>query len=114
MIDQEILNGLVQVRDMLKKTTTAYYNASKRHSISKHDHDKTFCIAQADGTLVGKNEDARYGSFVIAYPNTVADLERAEIELNDARKELELARIEEAYFARLLQLATMANGETDG
>lgn len=116
MIEQEILQGLVATRDKLKIATRAFYDASIHHLQVKSQHDKTLAVALAEGTLTGKNEDARYGSFVLAYPELVADLEGWEVTLARARQELELARIDEAYFARLVQLATLVNGigETDG
>lgn len=107
MIEAEILQGLVATRDKLKKAVNDFYEASIYHLRSKGQHDRTYCVAQAEGTLFGKNEDARFGAFAVAYPELVADLEDAEIRLARARQELELARIDEAYFARLVQLATL-------
>lgn len=103
----EIDKYMAQDARALRSATINYYNAERELSTAKHDHDSLFNTLLAEGVLVGKNEATRYGSFIIEHPEICADLQTAEEKAIDARRKLEMARIDHSFANKRFQLFQM-------
>lgn len=90
--------------ELLSQATSSYYGAQLSALRAKNEHDLAFARAVAEGLLVGKNEDARYGSFVESYPDLIARHMETEETMLTTRAELEIARIHDTYVSRLLMI----------
>jgi len=91
----------------MRSATIKYYNAERSLSQVKYRHDSQYNLLLAQNLLVGKNEAARYGGFIMEEPDLVAELQRAEEDIINARRELEMARIDHSYANKRFQLFQM-------
>lgn len=103
MMDKYIAEDTIAMRS----ATIKYYNSERSLSQVKYRHDTQYNVMLAQGLLVGKNEAARYGGFIMEEPDIVAELQKAEEESIRARRDLEMARVDHSYASKRFQLFQM-------